>query len=135
MTPKEREHLVRDLLRDDMKLLRVKRRVLRTLLALPDDEARVRVLGTRPRAGRGGGPPRPRGLGAAGRRGAGGGAVTTEAPCVNCIIRGVEIARLQAVLDAAQAATWRRRSLAAWRLRIERAAMLAEVDAMRASPS
>ena len=55
----------------------------------------------------------------------------TEPPCVNCIIRGVEIARLQAILDAALVATWRRRSLAAWRLRIERAALLAEVDAMR----
>ena len=51
--------------------------------------------------------------------------------CVNCIIKSVEIARLQAILDAAPAATWRRRSLAAWRARIERAALLAEVDAMR----
>jgi hypothetical protein len=57
--------------------------------------------------------------------------MTEAPPCVNCIIRGVEIARLQAVLDAAQAATWRRRSLAAWRARIERAALLAEVDEMR----
>lgn len=57
--------------------------------------------------------------------------MTEGPPCVTCIIRGVEIARLQAVLDAAQAAEWRRRSLAAWRARIERAALLAEVDAMR----
>ena len=57
---------------------------------------------------------------------------TADPPCVDCIIRGVEIARLQAILDAALVATWRRRSLAAWRARIERAALLAEMDAMRA---
>ena len=55
----------------------------------------------------------------------------TEPPCVNCIIKTVEIARLQAIVDAAHADTWRRRSRAAWRARIERAAMLAEVDEMR----
>ena len=59
------------------------------------------------------------------------GTVSEDPPCVNCIILTVEVARLQAVLDAAQAAYWRRRSLTAWRARIERAALLAEVDAMR----
>ena len=57
-----------------------------------------------------------------------------ETPCVNCIVKTVEIARLQAHLDTVMAAYWRRRSLAAWRRRIERAALLAEVDAMRAAP-
>lgn len=55
----------------------------------------------------------------------------TEPPCVNCLVKGVEIARLQAELDTVMTAYWRRRSLAAWRARIERAALLAEVDEMR----
>ena len=58
-------------------------------------------------------------------------AMTEGPPCVNCVILAVEVARLQAIRDAALAATWRRRSLAAWRARIERAALLAEVDEMR----
>lgn len=39
------EQKVRELVKEDRQMLRVKRRMLRILLELPDDESRARVLG------------------------------------------------------------------------------------------